>query len=568
MMNFSYQYQDLDRFFGVIDFTHNMNDQLTTYNRIASAMKTNRWVLLCLFGILLVSVILRVHLLPIPLERDEGEYAYAGQLLLQGIPPYTMAYNMKMPGIYIIYALIIFLFGESPTAIHTGLLIVNLLTIISIFLFTRKLFNDIPALTAAAAFAVLSINPFVHGVFAHAEHFVILFIVSSLAILLYSVDAPSGKKIFVSGLIAGIAFLTKQHAASFIGLAISIMLLSGLFTEWKPTGKIFLQPLFFLMGVLSPLIFICIYFIGIGIWEKFIHWTFAYAREYVSMTDPLTGLLNLKHNTLLISNYSGALLILAGMGILLLFDPRMEKRKRAFLCLLIIFSFLSVTPGFYFREHYFIMLIPVVSLLVATSLQGIYKYLPITNRRIRILIPVLIFTLAVGSSLSQMHTYLFEMSPLSAARLTHGLNPLPESINIARYIRERSHPSEKIAVIGSEPQIYFYAQRKSVTGFIYMYPLMERQRFSLLMQQEMIREIESGKPQYLIFIHIPTSWLRRETSHDLILHWFFSYASRYYKQCALVEIIDPSTTRYYWDQGTLPSRPISPFWISIYKRIP
>ena len=545
-----------------------MNDPLIIFNRITAAMKANKWILLCLFGILLGSVLLRVHLLPIPLERDEGEYAYAGQLLLQGIPPYTQAYNMKLPGMYIIYALIISMVGESPTAIHTGLLIVNLLTIVAIFLFTRKLFNDIIALTASAAFTVLSINPFVHGAFAHAEHFVILFIMASLTALFYSFDTPNGKKIFVSGLLAGIAFLIKQHAASFVGLAISATLLESLFREQKPTGKIFLKPLLFLMGVLAPFIFICLYFLSIGKWGNFIYWTFAYAREYVSLADPLTGLLDLKRKTILISNYSGSLLFLAFMGAFSLFDPRMENSKRAFLCLLIIFSFLAITPGFYFREHYFIMLLPVVSLFVAISLECIYKYLPFTNRRIRFFIPVLIFTLAVGSSLSQMHTYLFEMPPLSASRLTHSLNPLPESIHIARYIRERSRPSDKIAVLGSEPQIYFYAQRKSATGFIYMYPLMEKQKFALPMQLEMIRELETEKPKYLIFFHIPTSWLQRDASPDLIFHWFFSYAARYYEQCALVEIIDPSTTRYHWEQGTLARNPSSPLWISIHKRIP
>ena len=35
----------------------------------------------------------RWRLLGMPLERDEGEYAYAGQLLLQGIPPYQLAWN-------------------------------------------------------------------------------------------------------------------------------------------------------------------------------------------------------------------------------------------------------------------------------------------------------------------------------------------------------------------------------------------------------------------------------------------------------------------------------------------
>ena len=43
-------------------------------------------------------IAIRIRLLGIPLERDEGEYAYAGQLMLQGIPPYKLAYNMKFPG--------------------------------------------------------------------------------------------------------------------------------------------------------------------------------------------------------------------------------------------------------------------------------------------------------------------------------------------------------------------------------------------------------------------------------------------------------------------------------------
>ncbi|MEI8358775.1 MAG: hypothetical protein WCH13_09845, partial [Deltaproteobacteria bacterium] len=31
---------------------------------------------------------IRWHLLDVPLERDEGEYAYAGRLLLEGVPPF------------------------------------------------------------------------------------------------------------------------------------------------------------------------------------------------------------------------------------------------------------------------------------------------------------------------------------------------------------------------------------------------------------------------------------------------------------------------------------------------
>jgi len=58
-----------------------------------------KWIFLAVIIPVLVIAI-RVRLLGIPLERDEGEYAYAGQLMLQGIPPYKLAYNMKFPGTY------------------------------------------------------------------------------------------------------------------------------------------------------------------------------------------------------------------------------------------------------------------------------------------------------------------------------------------------------------------------------------------------------------------------------------------------------------------------------------
>src|SRR5499427_8045549 len=81
------------------------------------------WVLLAV--VIGLIVLIRIRLLAIPLERDEGEYAYAGQLMLQSIPPYQLAYNMKFPGIYAAYALIMAVFGQTPAGIHLGVMCVN-----------------------------------------------------------------------------------------------------------------------------------------------------------------------------------------------------------------------------------------------------------------------------------------------------------------------------------------------------------------------------------------------------------------------------------------------------------
>src|SRR5882757_3196350 len=90
------------------------------------------WILLAV--VIAVVVFIRIHLLAIPLERDEGEYAYAGQLMLQGIPPYRLAYNMKFPGVYAAYALIMWIFGESSVGIHLGIALVTSLTAVFVFL--------------------------------------------------------------------------------------------------------------------------------------------------------------------------------------------------------------------------------------------------------------------------------------------------------------------------------------------------------------------------------------------------------------------------------------------------
>ena len=96
------------------------------------------WWVLALVVFSLTATI-RIRLLGIPLERDEGEYAYTGQLLLQGIPPYKLAYSMKFPGTYVAYAITMFFFGQTVTAIHLGLLLVNSATSALIFFIGKRL---------------------------------------------------------------------------------------------------------------------------------------------------------------------------------------------------------------------------------------------------------------------------------------------------------------------------------------------------------------------------------------------------------------------------------------------
>src|SRR2546425_1241882 len=104
---------------------------------LQAVLRHRAWIMVAL--IIVVAFAIRVRLRAMPLERDEGEYAYAGQLILQGVPPYKLAYNMKLPGTYAAYALLMAVFGQSASGIHVGLCLVNVAGIVLMFLLGRKI---------------------------------------------------------------------------------------------------------------------------------------------------------------------------------------------------------------------------------------------------------------------------------------------------------------------------------------------------------------------------------------------------------------------------------------------
>src|SRR6476659_2646830 len=172
------------------------------------------WVLAV--AVFSLTTAVRIRLLGIPLERDEGEYAYAGQLLLQGIPPYRLAYTMKFPGTHVAYAIMMFLFGQTITAIHLGLLLVNSATSALIFFIGKRMLNSTVGIAAAVSYALLSLSPSVLGLAGHATHFVVLPVLGGAFLLLNQQNQLGSGRLFLSGLLMGLGVLMKQPALFFI----------------------------------------------------------------------------------------------------------------------------------------------------------------------------------------------------------------------------------------------------------------------------------------------------------------------------------------------------------------
>jgi hypothetical protein len=165
--------------------------------------------------------------------------------------------------------------------------------------------------------------------------------------------------------------------------------------------------------------------------------------------------------------------IISGIGLLSIFWNDKSRENRYFLVGFFLFSFLTVCPGFYFRSHYFIVLLPAIAMLAGVvttaSIQWLHekKIAPLVQ-----IIPGFIVAAAIIYPVINLGDFFFKATPAEACRMMYGLNPFPESIKIAEYIKAHTGKDNLIAVIGSEPQIYFYADRKSATGYLYTYGLM------------------------------------------------------------------------------------------------
>jgi hypothetical protein len=179
-------------------------------------------------------------------------------------------------------------------------------------------------------------------------------------------------------------------------------------------------------------------------------------------------------------------------------------------------------------------------------------------------VPALIFLLALANSLyAERQTYFFD-SPQEACRYVYGSNPFPEAVGVGNYIREHSPPDARVAVLGSEPEIYFYAHRLSATGYIYTYPLVEEQEYGSVMQAEMIKEIEVVKPEIFVYMLMHESWLTQAHADQNIFLWTDSYTKTHY---TLEGIADGGNHEVYrWGPGAVDYRPRRPEVILVYRR--
>jgi MFS family permease len=522
---------------------------------------------IALIFILGFAAFVRLRLLDFPLERDEGEYAYTGQLMLQGIPPYQLSYNMKLPGTYAAYAVIMALFGQTTRGIHLGLILVNSATILLVYFLGKRLFGPICGMVAAASFALFSLSYSVLGLAAHATHFVTLFGVAGALSIWHALEKERDQLLFWSGVLLGFAFLMKQQGLFFCAFGGAMLLWYELRRRPLQPRRLFARSALFASGAFLPLAIACAALAAAGVFARFWFWTFSYANQYASLTPLRRGWANFLAEFAVLWDAAPGIWILAGAGLVFILLRRKSVFPIVFTVALLGASLATACPGLYFRQHYFIPFLPALGILTGAAIQiGFDEIEHRQWKKTWLLLPLVLFLAAAADTIMRHRILFFSISPDEAARAIYRENPFPEAREIGRYIREHSAPDSRLAVLGSEPEIYFYSQRRSATGYIYAYPLMEPQKYALAMQQEMIAEIEATKPEYVVFVNVPPSWLGRPDSNPFIFDWIEKYGPAHWRTVGLIDVYPDRPALYRWDEKAVAINPRSSSFIRIFRR--
>ncbi|HUM47328.1 MAG TPA: glycosyltransferase family 39 protein, partial [Chitinophagales bacterium] len=394
-----------------------------------------------LLGVVLLFVAaVRFRLLGLSLERDEGEYAFIGQLLLKGYAPFENAYNMKFPGTSMMYALFMLVFGQTQQGIHTGFLIMNAGTVVLLFIAVKRFLGNQVAIIAATTYALITISPAVMGSAAHATHFVILFAVAGIYQLLRALEEKKPWRLWPAGFLLGLSILMKQSGVFFAAFGGFIFLYDQLIIQKINWKKWLLSGTVFAAGIILPVAGLFLWMLLAGTFDRFWFWTVTYGSQYASAESFSRGFANLKMNLDGLQHDFIFLWLLAPVGVILLWIDVFSARIRLFLTAFLLISVLSVFPGLYFRQHYFVLFIPAFSILagIAVTAGGRLLSAKFKSGSAKRIAPG-IYIVACLAGIMQLFPYLFERNMFTVSRSLYGANPFPESITIARYIKSNSN---------------------------------------------------------------------------------------------------------------------------------
>lgn len=475
-----------------------------------SKNKALLWYGFWFFLITVSYYVLRLNLIDIPLTRDEGGFAYFGRLIADGGILYRDGFDHKPPGVWLIYAALSHIVSFTPAGLHWMIHIYNYLVLICLSVISWRLFNLRVSLWTALIYSIVSSSYDFGGSGATAEMIMLLPIVLSVLFCILGLEKEKDIYILFSGFLIGIAFWIKQPAMAVMIFLICWMCIELIHSKGIKAAVWYVS--LFTSGFIIISAALLVSFRMNGTWNEFIYWSFTHSISYASAGSINTALFRfaMQLRSMVLGMPFLWILIIS----FYLYKRKEKTRINYFLIFFLASSFLAAMHSAAMYRHYFALVCPALAInggvAISTfidiqkmpSLKTTWIFFGISGL---VVLPIYI----------NINYYYFNTPEENSANL-FGQTVFSESMKIAEYLKNNTNGSDKILILGSEPQILVLSNRKSATRHIFMYQVVGRYKRALEFQEHVIDDLKRNQPAYIVYIMEPYSWLAGKSRIDFI----------------------------------------------------
>jgi hypothetical protein len=429
-----------------------------------------------LAGLLLVvaaSILVRAPFFSVPMISDEGGYAYVATFWSSTYQLYRDIPFDRPQAIFPLYALAIRLFGPGVEGIRLFAAVYNGVSVAAIFFLCRRVLSTREAWVAAALFSIFSASPRIEGFTGNAETFLLL-------PLIVAAHLTWRQQWFWAGVAGAVAVLLKPT-----GLSAWLLTASWILVTRAAPGAWLRLAAGAGLGVLPS--------VAHGMWVGWeYYWQSIHERRLVLYTPETLGwsaqAVAIKR-VLALTVSSWAFLAIASV----LATMRARTRPVVFGILWVAFSALGVAMGGWWREHYFIQLVPSLAFLASVGLTRLRTSPLRAAWTIALILAAVVFVRrdaalafrtpdAISWELYQRPGYLMAKP-------------------IADYIRTQTTDDDTIYVAFAEAEIYYLAGRRAaVPQFYYLHA-----QYSQRVFDSVTDAIKAGRPAIVVLVNQPPS---------------------------------------------------------------
>jgi 4-amino-4-deoxy-L-arabinose transferase-like glycosyltransferase len=486
-------------------------------------------------AIMALTMAVRMPLLSIPFERDEGEYAYIAWRMDFHELPYRDWVDQKPPGIFWVYRLALALPMDPVRAVHLAGALCAALSAGALFLIARRFLEPFWAAVAGASLGLLSADTSVQGNAANTEIFMLLPLLLSQLTLFGAVSGNGHRKKFMllCGALVGVACLFKQVAALHW---IFLVLVYPLFCDGKDRGRATLAfAAWSAVGAAAVWAGVIVYFLLEHGWHDFLYNVLLHNLDYISALTPADRMSLLGYTVADLVKSQAIIWFFAIVGGAMLVRRR-QMQWFVFLLLWLMTSMVGVNVSGYFFPHYFQALLPALALAAVIGAASLEKArawaaAPAWSRR-----TALIGALAVLPAVVML-PFLFRYTPKQAVSVIYPGHLFAAMPELGQRLAEVTRPDDRVYVFGSEPELLFYARRASATRYIILFPLFGPYEDAKAKQVATSQEILAARPAAAAYL--PNTLFFVPHSEQYLANWSFDYMHKNFQPDRWVGI-DPS----------------------------